>query len=168
MKAAYRMSKKSPIKRTKFLRDLKDGKEMEEYVASIYRENFFTTCDYTSYNIGKDYDISFSFPRKASIHMEVKYDKMANKTGNLCFELFDHNHEPSGILATKASLIVFVLNRDIMFEFLVPELKKFIQSNMKTKKFRILYGGDGKAFEMMLVPITEIIKQDFCTRIDIS
>ena len=162
------MARGGPIKRSKFLSDLKDGKKMEEYVASIYKDNFFTTCDYISYHIGKDYDISFSFPRKESVHVEVKYDKMANKTGNLCFEMFDHKGEASGIFATKAHLMVFVLNKDIMFEFDVPSLKNFVKEHVRSKRYRILKGGDGNAFEMMLVPITEITKQNFCTRIDVS
>ncbi len=163
-----KVARGGPIKRKKFLSDLRDGKKMEEYVASIYKENFFPTCDYISYNIGKEYDISFSFPRKESIHVEVKYDKMANKTGNLCFEMFDHNHEPSGIFATEAHLMVFVLNKELMFEFKVEELRRFVQHHVTTGRYRVLKGGDGNAFEMMLVPITEIMKEDFCTRIDIT
>lgn len=162
------MSKRGPIKRKKFLSDLRLGKKMEEYVAEIYKENFYPTCDYISYHIGKEYDISFSFPRKNSIHVEVKFDKMANDTGNLCFEMFDHKGEPSGIFATEAHIMVFVLNESIMFEFDAPRLRKFIQDEVARGKYRILKGGDGNAFEMMLIPITEILKLDFCTRIDIS
>lgn len=162
------MARGGPIKRSKFLSDLKDGKKMEEYVAAIYKENFFKTCDYISFHIGKEYDISFSFPRKDSIHVEVKFDKYANKSGNLCFEMFDHKGRPSGIFGTEAHLMVFVLNQDLMFEFSVPELRTFIQNHVISGKYRVVKGGDGNAFEMMLVPITDIIKQDFCTRIDIS
>lgn len=163
-----KMARGSPINRRKFLNDLKDGKQMERYVAAVYKENFFQTCDYISYHIGKEYDISFSFPRKESIHVEVKYDKYANKSGNLCFEMFDHKGRPSGILGTEAHLMVFVLNTETMFEFKVPELRKFIQHHMTTGQYKIVKGGDGNAFEMMLIPITEIIKEDFCTRINVS
>ena len=65
--------RKGPINRGKFLKDLGDGKKAEEYIAKLYRENFFPTCDYVTFYPGKEYDISFSFPRKASIHIEVKF-----------------------------------------------------------------------------------------------
>jgi hypothetical protein len=159
---------KSPINRRKFLSDLRSGKKMEEYVAHIYKENFFTTCDYITYYPGKEYDISFSFPRKDSIHIEVKYDKYANKSGNLCFEMSDHKGRPSGIMATKAHLMVFILNKDTMYEFKSDELRKFIQKYADTDRFKVVKGGDGNAFEMMLVPISEIIEQPFCTVIEVK
>lgn len=156
------------ISRGKFLSDLKDGKGAEKYVAEIYKDNFYPTCDYISYHIGKEFDISFSFPRKTSIHMEVKFDKMSNKTGNLCFELFDHKNEPSGVLATKAHLMVYMLTENKLLEFDVPELKKFVEKHLVTKQYKILKGGDGRMFKMMLVPITEIIKESFCTQVEIK
>jgi len=159
-----------PIKRGKFLRDLSNGKKAEQYIAKLYRENFYPTCDYVSFNIGKEYDISFSFPRKESVHIEVKFDKMGAKTGNLCFELQDHKGRPSGIMATKAHLMVFIVAKSLqskkdIFEFDVPALREFIEEYIDTTTYKIVKGGDGNAFEMMLVPITEIIKKPFCRRI---
>jgi hypothetical protein len=162
------MGSNKPIKRGKFLTDLKMGKKMEEYVGNMYKEHFYPTCDYISYHVGKEYDVSLSFPRKDSIHLEVKYDKMANKTGNLCLELFDHKSQPSGILATQAHFIIFVLTKNLMFEFDVCRLREFVRYHITMGTHKIVKGGDGRAFEMMLVPIEAIEKEDFCTRIEIS
>ena len=160
----------SPIRRSKFLNDLSDGKKAEKFIANLYKKNFYPTSDYTSFHIGKEYDISFSFPRKASIHIEVKFDMYAVKSGNLCFETQDHRGRPSGIMATKAHLMVFIVAKSIqskkeIFEFDVPALREFVEEHMDTAKYKIVKGGDGNAFEMMLVPITEIIKESFCKRI---
>ena len=165
------MAGKAPINRRKFLKDLSAGKKAEQYIAKLYHESFYPTCDYISYHIGKEYDISFSFPRKASIHIEVKFDKYAVKSGNLCFEMQDHKSRPSGIMSTKADLMVFIVAKTLgarnqqIFEFDVPALREFVEYHMDTAKYKIVKGGDGGAFEMMLVPITEIIKESFCKRI---
>jgi len=160
----------SPIRRNKFLSDLSDGKKAERYIEKLYKKNFYPTSDYSSFHIGKEYDISFSFPRKDSIHIEVKFDKYAVKSGNLCFELQDHKARPSGIMATEAHLMVFIVAKSLqskkqIFEFDVPALREFIEEHVDSTTYKIVKGGDGNAFEMMLVPITEIIKKPFCKRI---
>jgi len=159
-----------PIRRNKFLSDLSDGKKAEQYIEKLYKKNFYPTSDYSSFHIGKEYDISFSFPRKDSIHIEVKFDKYAVKSGNLCFELQDHKARPSGIMATEAHLMVFIVAKSLqskkqIFEFDVPALREFIEEHVDSTTYKIVKGGDGNAFEMMLVPITEIIKEPFCKRI---
>ena len=160
----------SPIKRGKFLSDLSDGKKAEQYIAKLYAESFYPTCDYISFHIGKEYDISFSFPRKESIHVEVKFDMYAVRSGNLCFELQDHKGRPSGIMGTEAHLMVFIVAKNLqskkqIFEFDVPALRDFIEEHIDSTTYKIVKGGDGNAFEMMLIPITEIIKESFCKRI---
>lgn len=152
------------IKRGKFLRDLNDGKKAEEYIAELYHDNFFPSAEYM-FNATKAYDICFLFPRKKRVRIEVKYDKMANKTGNLCFELTDYKGRPSGVMATEADLMVFMLTDKIIYEFNVKKLRSFVEEHMSTDRFKIVKGGDGNAFEMMLVPIDEILDEDFCSRI---
>jgi len=158
------MARRKPINRKKFLTDLELGKSAEKYIAKLYKDNFFTTAEYM-FNATKAYDICFLFPRKKRVRLEVKYDKYANKSGNLCFELFNHEGEPSGILGTEADIMVFMLTKTLIFEFSVPELREFIQKHMITGEHKIVKGGDGNAFEMMLVPIDVMKKQSFCKRI---
>jgi hypothetical protein len=161
---------KPPFKRKKFLADLNDGKKAEKFIADLYKKRN-PTSDYTTYNPSKEYDISLSFPRKDSLHIEVKFDKYATKSGNLCFEMFDHKGQPSGIMATEADLMVFLVAKSLndknkmVFEFDVHKLRKFIEYHMDSGEYKIVKGGDGNAFEMMLVPIEEITKESFCKRI---
>jgi len=161
---------KSPIKRKKFLDDLGDGKKAEKYVAKLYKTKFHPTCDYVTFFPGKEYDISLSFPRKDSLHIEVKFDKYAVKSGNLCFELQDHKGRPSGIMATQAHIMVFIVANSLygkkdIFEFEVGLLKEFIEYHIDSGEFKIVKGGDGNAFEMMLVPIEYMVKQKFCKKV---
>ena len=161
---------KGPINRNKFLKDLDEGKGAEKYIADLYKESFYPTA-YVTFYPSKEYDISFSFPRKESIHIEVKFDKYATKSGNLCFELQDHKGRPSGIMATEADLMVFLVAKNLqskdkqIFEFDVPALRDFIEDHIDTTRFKIVKGGDGNAFEMMLVPIADIIQESFCKRV---
>jgi len=161
---------KPPFKRRQFLSDLSDGKKAEQYIAKIYKERN-PTCDFITFNHDKAYDISLSFPRKASLHIEVKFDKYAVKSGNLCFELFNHNGEPSGIMATEAEYMVFLVakslsdKKKIILELEVRGLREFIEYHMDSGEYKIVKGGDNKAFEMMLVPMDKIIKEAFCKRI---
>jgi len=150
--------------RSKFLEDLADGKKAEEYIAKLYKEKYFTTGEYMS-NATKAYDICFLFPRKKRVRLEIKYDKMAKKTGNLCFELFDDKSRPSGILATEADLTVYMLDKNTIFEFQTNELKKFIEYAIKEKQFKVVKGGDNRAFTMIIVPIDTITRSSFCKRI---
>lgn len=161
---------KPPFKRRKFLADLGDGKKAEQYIAKFYKERH-PTCDFVTFNPDKAYDISLSFPRKESLHIEVKFDKYAVKSGNLCFELQDHNGAPSGIMATEAHVMVFLVGKSLsdrnkmIFEFDVDGLRKFIEHHMDSGQFKIVKGGDNKAFEMMLVPIETIMKEEFCKKL---
>jgi len=185
--------KKWPGTNRGWKRDITIGRKAEKYIAQLYLDNFYATCDFITFNKNKDYDISFSFPRKESTHIEVKFDKYAVKSKNLCFELRDHKERESGIMGTKANLMVFVVAKELqelksviyegptehrwpkiisndkhiqVFEFDVPELREFIEDHVDSVKYKIVKGGDGRAFEMMLIPITEIIKESFCKRIE--
>jgi hypothetical protein len=159
-----------PFKRRKFLADLGDGKKAEEFIAKLYQERN-PTCDFVTFYPGKEFDISISFPRKDSLHIEVKFDKYAVKSGNLCFELQDHKARPSGIMATEAHLMVFIVAKTLrdknkmVFEFEVGRLRKFIEYHIDSGQYKIVKGGDNNAFEMMLVPIHDMEKQEFCKRI---
>ena len=74
-------------------------------------------------------------------------------------------------MATEAEYMVFLVakslsdKKKIILELEVRRLREFIEYHMDSGEYKIVKGGDNKAFEMMLVPIDKIIKESFCKRI---
>lgn len=90
--------------------------------------------------------------------VEVKFDLMAAKTSNLCFEV-DNGKKATGILATKAERIVYVVQQSggfKLFIFRTPDLLAYLANTANSGKFRLVRGGDGKRFGMVIVPLTTI------------
>lgn len=157
----------SPVR---FNKCLKIGKKAEQYIAQMYHENFYPTGEFMFHD-GKSYDIIFVFPRKKEIKIEVKHDRAAKKYGNVCLELFDYESMPSGIMATQADLMVFVISDKLgekgeqILEFDVRGLRDFVCTALAGETQRIVKGGDDGAQTLMLVPIKEIVKESFCMRV---
>jgi hypothetical protein len=92
---------------------------------------------------------------KSSFH-EVKFDMMAEKTGNLCFETHNGKGLPTGISTTKADVIDYVVPTNggmRIFSFESAKLKDYLFGG---KAHKVVNGGDGRKYSMILVPITQI------------
>ena len=92
-----------------------------------------------------------------ALNIEVKFDLMAEKTGNLCFEL-SNGKKLTGILDTSADEVFYVVpsgNTRRIFKFEIDKLRKYIlkPENVISKK-----GGDNKKFDLALVSIDKIIE----------
>ena len=139
----------------KFKRDLATGRKAEEVVASLYQQCGLTTsfCD------NSDYDI---LVKELEITLEVKFDKMASKTGNMAIEVRNTSlNKPSGLYVTKADIWVCVLEDGSVHIIKVDKLKQIL-STTKPKKV-IKRAGDNNA-HIVLYPLTTLLP---CfTRID--
>tara|TARA_R110000824_G_scaffold268532_1_gene457157 strand:+ start:653 stop:1150 length:498 start_codon:yes stop_codon:yes gene_type:complete len=93
--------------------------------------------------------------------VEVKYDEMQAKTGNIAIEIYNpKSGKPSGLTATKANLWCHVL-QDSAWITSVEKLKKFCEDTAPFKSFNSV--GDGNA--SILLYKTEDILEIF-ERID--
>ena len=99
--------------------------------------------------------------RRKPFLVEVKMDFYYKKSKNLAIELSDNKGKPSGISITKADYVVYACS-DGVFEFKTDELKKFLKAN---KFFKVVKGGDNRAFTMCLVKGSVLFKQKFCRKI---
>lgn len=123
--------------------DLAKGKEGEKMAL-----HQFTRCGATGgLNDDKEtryeYDIYFELNEKKWT-VEVKYDQMANKTGNIAVETFNPKlGKTSGIARTKADLWMHILSESEVYLARVEDLKKFISENEPDKI--IDRGGDKNA-----------------------
>jgi len=93
-----------------------------------------------------DYDVSFQLG-KSNKTVEVKFDAMAVKTGNLCIEYHNSKQDkPSGIDVTKADIwchIVLDGDNPTVWITSVAKLRSYIQNNEPMKKIK--NGGDKNA-----------------------
>jgi len=87
--------------------------------------------------------------------VEVKYDEMQSKTGNIAIEIYNSKSgKPSGLTATKANLWCHVL-KDSAWIASVETLKKFCEENTPFKSFNFV--GDGNA-SILLYKTEDILK----------
>lgn len=92
------------------------------------------------------YDITCHEKRKFKI--EVKYDVMAERTGNIAVEYFNSNKdEPSGVANTTSDMWVFVINdsgNKTVWAISVKKFKEFLSN--PDNKHRVFHNaGDGNA-----------------------
>jgi hypothetical protein len=142
------------------------GEWAEKYVAELYHENFFKKSPEPIFNKTKSHDFMF-LTDDEPYKVEVKYDAAAKVYGNFCFEFQDHKGRDSGITATEADVVVYVLDEHNVFEFDTKLLKRFVKKEISKPNSDIRMGGDGKAFKLLIVPITRIIKCKFCIQLEI-
>lgn len=101
--------------------------------------------------VGNFPDFDIAFPNGPKI--ELKFDKAAESTGNVCIE-YSYRNKPSGILGTSASLWVHI----------VPSGEKLIAYEIEIKRLlRLCFeagkcsgGGDGNLSLFKLIPLEKI------------
>ena len=92
--------------------------------------------------------------------VEVKRDRKVSKTGNLAIEI-SLNGEPSGLTTTSAHWWVFVLSGDkfkdkVLIFIETGRLKKIVNKHKESEGTR--HGGDGRQSELVIVPLSSIMK----------
>lgn len=127
-----------------FRDSLKAGKKGEQVVCDfLKRKNIlFVLNDSNTLKELTGWDIKLTLGQE-EITIEVKFDLMASKTGNMAIEFYNSKLcKPSGIAATKAKLWAVVLNGE-SYICGVARLKMFLKDNKPLKT--ISSGGDNNA-----------------------
>tara|TARA_Y100001938_G_scaffold150868_1_gene243974 strand:+ start:661 stop:1164 length:504 start_codon:yes stop_codon:yes gene_type:complete len=102
--------------------------------ASDLESGAFSDWDLSAAQIGTGYEV---------FTVEVKYDEMQAKTGNIAIEIYNpRSGKPSGLTATKADLWCHVLQESVWITS-VKELRKFCKETPPFKMFSS--AGDGNA-----------------------
>ena len=129
-----------------FVSDKIKGEDAEDSVAKIlsHHWNVYKASDLKT-GAFSDWDLSVSQKETGCevFTVEVKYDEMQGKTGNIAIEIYNsRSGKPSGLTATKASLWCHVL-KDSVWITSVDKLKKFCDDTPPFKSFNS--AGDGNA-----------------------
>lgn len=124
-------------------RDLQEA-EYSESILAITLANAGIFCDKNEdKKTRKFWDFNCHFD-DCEFLVEIKYDKMAAKTGNICIEIENsRKSEPSGITSTLAQVWVCVLSDSEIYITSVKDLREFIGKEKPVK--RIEFGGDKNA-----------------------
>lgn len=92
-------------------------------------------------------------------NIEVKFDIMAGRTGNLCFEM-SNGKKLTGILTTKADFVYYVVpskEGKRVYIFKTSKLVDFVQNSPRIK---VKNGGDKKKFILGLAKIEDIVEDE--------
>ena len=129
-----------------FLSDKVKGENAEDSVAKIL-SNYWDVYKASDLKSGafSDWDLSAAQIETGyeAFTVEVKYDEMQAKTGNIAIEIYNpRSGKPSGLTATKATLWCQVL-QDSAWITSVKALRKFCEETPPFKMFSS--AGDGNA-----------------------
>jgi hypothetical protein len=94
-----------------------------------------------------------------TVNIEVKFDEMSGKTGNLCFEM-SNGSKLTGIMTTKADKVYYVVpngGTQRVYVFDTEKLRAFIidPANVTVKN-----GGDKRKFVLALAKVTKVMEAD--------
>jgi hypothetical protein len=133
-----------------FATDLERGLEIERKVLKVIHKKYPQAHIVTAL---KEYDIWIPEIQKG---IEVKYDPMSCKTGNIIVE-FEMNGKPSALMATGADWWIFY-DGEVMFSITPREIIQVIFNKMLT--YRMLTGiGDMFAKKAFLIPKDWLIEK---------
>lgn len=133
-----------------FATDLERGLEVERKVLKIIQKKYPEAHILTAL---KEYDIWIPEIEKG---IEVKYDPMSCKTGNIVIE-FEMNGKPSALMATGADWWIFY-DGEVVFSLTPREIIQVIFNKMLT--YRMFTGiGDMFAKKAFLVPKDWLIEK---------
>lgn len=145
-----------------FLRDLAESQVAVDALLDFLIDRNYVAHELEGKKEQKCGDIRFYLDgdMKMPKNIEVKYDKMSKRTGNMCFELANKKGK-TGISKTKADYIAYVCPIKKGFDVFLFEagtLKSYLFDPGNSPKIKIKNGGDGKRFTLALVKIDTIIK----------
>jgi hypothetical protein len=134
-----------------------NGFEKDLQFGTYYEREALKLFEYDKYEMSKGcfkyYDIKLFKDDKVTF-VEVKSDRMATKTGNLCIE-YECNKKPSGISVTTADVCVYFIiherkeiEKELKVEIYIIPTDKLKQISKKCKSVK---GGDGYKSKLYLV-----------------
>jgi len=141
-----------------FVSDKIKGENAEDSVGKILSHHW-DVHKASDLKKGRFYDWDLSVEQKETGYevftVEVKYDEMQAKTGNIAIEIYNSKSgKPSGLTATKANLWCHVL-QDSTWITSVEKLKEFCEDTPPFKSFNSV--GDGNA-SILLYKTEDILK----------
>lgn len=145
---------------TQFQIDLKEGEHIENLFAKVLFDRGNKVVK--AYGYHKEWDLAIVRDNKIAGTYEVKYDREAERTGNIAIEVY-FKGQKSGLLATEADYMVFYLKgRFYIIDRL--NLLEYLRANNKHLK-KAKAGDNGDAI-VVLLPYKYLDGLNFVERCD--
>lgn len=152
-----------------FVKDFEEGRAAENFIMEMLRDEYVSkNVKATIAELPKDrqhegdFEVFVEKPIDDHFTVEVKFDKMAGSTDNLCFEVANRKGDLTGIAATEASSVVYIVpdgdDAVTLYWFNSDELRDYLYDEKNLSKIRCVKGGDRKAYTLLLVSIKDIVK----------
>ena len=142
-----------------FLRDLDRSKSAVNALMEYYESKGFKVEELVGKAQQKHGDFAVTMEDGDVVHVEVKFDMYAKRSGNLCFEMSNGSKE-TGIMTTLADKVYYVVPTDEgarVFVFDPEKLRTYIQDPTKVT---IKNGGDKRKFILALAKITSVVEDE--------
>lgn len=143
-----------------FRKDLEESKKGVSVAAQYFSTKYDAPC--TELPKAEQHKGDFFVERDndsgGGIYVEVKFDLMAAKTSNLCFEV-SNGKKATGIMSTEADKVVYVVPQADGFKLFIfgrADLLNYLANPVNVGKFRLVRGGDGHRFSMVIIPIATV------------
>jgi len=130
-----------------FNKDYKEGREIEEKILKVVRKKY-PKAKLSDGNV-PEFDL---FIPEISKTVEIKFDRLAEKTGNFVIEV-EFDDRPSGLEGTTADFWLIYFNK--VAYLLETESLRYLVRESKRKRF--VFGGFEKKSKLVLIPVEEII-----------
>lgn len=149
-----------------FLKDLEESKVavniVKTYLGTLHEDAENVTISELERARQKEGDVEVLSDCGIAYSVEIKYDMMAKKTGNICFETHNKKGTLTGISSTEADEVHYVIPDEegfTLYMFKTEDLKAYLFDEKNISKFRSVKGGDRRATFMLLVK-RELIDED--------
>lgn len=139
-----------------FEKDLERGRKKEKESGEYFQNQLGGELQLAPDKYFPDWDFQLR------IAFEIKYDYMAEKTGNIAFE-YASNGQPSGVKLSRAHYWGVFYSGDY-YIFPLETLKRHLKENQS--KYKKMQGGDNQASSMLLVPVDTVLSWGFCKKIE--
>ena len=127
-----------------FLNDLKEGEDYEKFVQSKLSE--VLNIEVEKNEVKTDTDLVGN-----DLRIEVKFDRQMRGTWNVFIE-YACNKKPSGILRDDELDYLIYWDYEGFWVFDAKTLRKEVEENLETDKYRKVNWGDGFRSRGMLIP----------------
>ena len=148
----------------KFKSDLVAGQKKEDELKQLLENNGYTVSSTQEKGKFSSYDLKVVTPSGKEKTIEVKYDIMSSRTGNVAVEMWKEPNGKkvkAGLLASKSTFYAYSFPSDDSFYFIkTSHLKQII--NLQEYD-RLVMGGDGGVYKIALFDKDKFISN--CTPI---
>lgn len=160
-----------------FVKDFEEGRVAEKFVMDLLSEQYsdrgfaahISELPRERQSEG-DFEVVIDKPVDDTFTVEVKFDKMAAKTGNLCFEFANGKGKPTGIAATQADTVVYIVPQSDssvnLYWFNSDELRDYLRDSDNSSKIRVVQGGDRRAYTLLLLSTDSVESDKLAFRIE--